>query len=109
MKLSDQQLHDLETDGFIILPDRFTQAEVEAIRSRLPRLFAEDSEANVIERHSGEVRTAMGLHLRDDLFDRPARRSFRTCAEPTLATIAVPRDVARPYLHAFRSRSSVRA
>lgn len=68
MQLSDQQLRDLETDGFIILPDCFSQAEVEAIRGRLPRLFAEDNEANVIERHSGEVRTAMGLHLRDDLF-----------------------------------------
>ena len=68
MQLSDQQLQDLETDGFIILPDCFSQAEVEAIRGRLSRLFAEDNEANVIERHSGEVRTAMGLHLRDDLF-----------------------------------------
>ncbi len=68
MQLSDQQLRDLETDGFLILPDCFTQAEVEAIRGRLPRLFSEDSEANIIERHSGEVRTAMGLHLRDALF-----------------------------------------
>ena len=68
MRLSRQQLQDLETDGFLILPERFSQDEAAAIRDRLPRLFAEDSEANVIERHSGEVRTAMGLHLRDDLF-----------------------------------------
>lgn len=68
MQLSDQQLRDLETDGFIILPNHFSEAEAAAIRSRLPRLFAEDSEANIIERHSGEVRTAMGLHLRDKLF-----------------------------------------
>ncbi len=68
MQLSKQQLQDLETNGFLILPEHFSPAEVEAIRSRLPRLFAEDSEANIIERHSGEVRTAMGLHLRDELF-----------------------------------------
>ena len=68
MQLNDQQLEELDTNGFIILPERFSHGEVEAIRSRLPRLFAEASEANVIERHSGVVRTAMGLHLRDELF-----------------------------------------
>lgn len=39
-----------------------------AIRSRLPRLFSQRDKANVIERNSGVVRTAMGLHLRDELF-----------------------------------------
>lgn len=68
MQLSNQQLHDLETNGFAILPGRFSPAEVGTIRGRLARLFVEESEANIIERHSGEVRTAMGLHLRDDLF-----------------------------------------
>ncbi len=68
MQLTDAQREQLETDGFIILADRFSAAEVEAIRSRLPRLFSQDDEANVIERNSGVVRTAMGLHLRDDLF-----------------------------------------
>ena len=68
MNLSKRQLQDLETNGFIILPDRFSEAEVAAIQGRLPRIFAEDCEANVIERHSGQVRTAMGLHLRDALF-----------------------------------------
>lgn len=88
MQLSDQQLRDLETDGFIILPDRFTQAEVEAIRGRLPRLFVEDSEANVIERHSGEVRTAMGLHLRDDLFADLVRHP--RLIEPALQVLQEP-------------------
>ena len=68
MKLTDAELEQLETDGFIVLPDRFSAAEVAAIRSRLPGLFSERNEANVIERHSGVVRTAMGLHLRDALF-----------------------------------------
>ena len=68
MTLTDAQLAQLETDGFVVLPDRFTPAEVAAIRACLPRLFAERSDANIIERHSGAVRTAMGLHLRDPLF-----------------------------------------
>lgn len=68
MKLSHQETEALERDGFIILPERFSMDEVAAIRTRLPALFAEQSAANVIERHSGVVRTAMGLHLRDPLF-----------------------------------------
>ena len=68
MKLTDSQLKQLETDGFIILPDRFSESEVAAIHSRLPTLFSQRDESNVIERNSGVVRTAMGLHLRDKLF-----------------------------------------
>ena len=68
MQLSDGQLERLEAEGFLIIPDLFSDAEVAAIRSRLPRLFAERSEANIAERNSGVVRTAMGLHLRDALF-----------------------------------------
>ncbi|MBB3063749.1 phytanoyl-CoA dioxygenase family protein [Limibacillus halophilus] len=68
MKLTDAQIKQLETDGFIIIPERFTQAEVAAIRSRLPQIFSQHHEANIIERNSGVVRTAMGLHLRDNLF-----------------------------------------
>ena len=68
MKLTDAQREELEAKGFVILPDRFSRAEVAAIRSRLPALFSQRDEANVIERGSGVVRTAMGLHLRDALF-----------------------------------------
>lgn len=73
MKLSDAQLADLDRDGFLILPDLFTEAEVAAIRGRLPALFEADHPGNIVERGSGEVRTAMGLHLRDPLFARLAR------------------------------------
>ncbi len=68
MQLSDAEIAQLESDGFIVLPGLFSDAEVAAIRARLPRLFSEHSEANIIERNSGVVRTAMGLHLRDALF-----------------------------------------
>ena len=88
MQLSNRQLQDLETNGFVILPDRFSPPEVEAIRGRLPRLFAEDSEANVIERHSGEVRTAMGLHLRDELFADLVRHP--RLIEPALQVLKEP-------------------
>lgn len=73
MRLTDTELKQLDRDGFLILPDRFSLDEVAAIRARLPRLFKEAHPANVVEKASGVVRTAMGLHLRDDLFARLVR------------------------------------
>ena len=67
MKLSEAQLERLAAEGFLVLPDRFSAREAAAIRARLPRLFSEKNEANIVERNAGVVRTAMGLHLRDDL------------------------------------------
>ena len=73
MKLSGQQLRNLDRDGFLVLPALFSAGEVAAIRARLPALLAQDHPGNVIERASGEVRTTMGLHLRDPLFARLVR------------------------------------
>lgn len=73
MFLSDDQRAGLDRDGFLILPDVFTPHEVETIRARLPALLAEDHPANIVEQASGEVRTAMGLHLRDETFSRLVR------------------------------------
>ncbi len=68
MQLSSQQLADFERDGFLILPDLFSPDEVAILRAALPAVFAEDTPANVVEKASGQVRTAMGLHLRHPTF-----------------------------------------
>ena len=73
MQLSSQQLNDLNRDGFLILPSLFTHDEVNASQSRMPALLSEDNEANIIEKDSGEVRTAMGLPLRDELIAKLVR------------------------------------
>ncbi len=68
MLLSADQLDALNREGYLVLPDLFTAAEVDALRDRLPVLFADGHEGNIIERESGEVRTSMGLHLRDECY-----------------------------------------
>ena len=65
MRLTVDQRESLEREGFLVLPGIFTDAEVDLVRSRLPGLFAADHPGNIVERSSGEVRTTMGLHLRD--------------------------------------------
>jgi len=73
MQLSDEQLQSLNTQGFLVLPGLFSSTEVDALHERLPVLFADGHEGNIIERASGEVRTSMGLHLRDERFDALVR------------------------------------
>ena len=73
MLLTADQLATFHRDGLLVLPDLFTRDEVAAITDRLPRLFAERRPENFRERASDVVRTAMALHLRDDLFARLVR------------------------------------
>jgi len=73
VKLSEEQLARFAQDGLLILPGLFSAAEVALMRGRLPTLFSEDSPANIREKDSDEVRTAMGLHLRDQVFAKLVR------------------------------------
>ncbi len=73
MELSAEQLAAFEKDGFLILPELFSADEVAQLNAAMADVFAEDSEANVIEKKSGEVRTAMGLHERHETFARLVR------------------------------------
>ncbi|MEN8261171.1 MAG: phytanoyl-CoA dioxygenase family protein [Pseudomonadota bacterium] len=73
MKLDDAQLEQFDRDGFLIFPDLFSAAEIAAVRSELPALFAEDTDANITEKKGGAVRTSMGLHLRNNMFGKLVR------------------------------------
>lgn len=73
MVLTAAQLQEVEDNGFIILPDLFSTGEVAALKKPLKELFADGHDANIIEKESGAVRTAMGLHLRDDTYARAVR------------------------------------
>ena len=88
MRLSEEQLASLHSQGFLVLPDLFSGAEVDALRSRLPALFADGHEGNIVERESGEARTSMGLHLRDECFDVLTRHP--RLVEPALQILGEP-------------------
>ena len=68
MRLNETQLKEIEELGYIILPNCFSSEEVINIRKEMKTVFDEKTEANIIEKSSGAVRTAMGLHLRNKLF-----------------------------------------
>ncbi|HLB43972.1 MAG TPA: phytanoyl-CoA dioxygenase family protein [Candidatus Limnocylindrales bacterium] len=73
MNLTHDQLDRLDRDGFLVLPNLFSTAEVAVLRAELPRLFAEDTAANFREKRGGSVRTAMGLHRRSAVYARLVR------------------------------------
>jgi ectoine hydroxylase len=73
VRLSPAELERFHEDGFLVLPGLFSRDEVDVLRAELSRLCAEDCPANIREKLSGEVRTAMGLHMRSELFARLCR------------------------------------
>lgn len=73
MRLTPEQLQRFEQDGFLILPGLFSTAEVGVLRAAMDRVFREESRANITEKHSQVVRTAMALHQRDETFAKLVR------------------------------------
>ncbi len=73
MRLDTAQLARFHEDGFLILPQLFSIEEVELIRAQLPAVFAERCPQNFREKETDVVRTAMGLHLRNEVFARLVR------------------------------------
>ena len=69
MKLNGKQLKEIDENGYVILQDWFSNEEVNNLREEMKIVFNDKTEANVVEKSSGEVRTAMGLHLRSKIFD----------------------------------------
>ncbi|HEU4556503.1 MAG TPA: phytanoyl-CoA dioxygenase family protein [Longimicrobium sp.] len=73
MYITEQQLQDYRRDGFLILPGLFGPDEVEAMKAELPRLFAEDTPARVMEKETGVVRSVYGSHRNSEVFERLVR------------------------------------
>src|SRR5215472_6394551 len=86
MRLTPTQVARFQEDGFLVLPDLFSPREVAVLRAAAQTVFAEESPANVREKLSGKVRTAMGLHLRHDIFARLVRHP--RFVEPAMQLLA---------------------
>jgi ectoine hydroxylase len=73
MKLSNDAIAEFERNGILTLPKLFSEREVDRLTEALEPLMREEVPANIREKSSGEVRTAMGLHLRSDVYSRLVR------------------------------------
>ena len=67
--LTPDQLETFHRDGVLVLPGRFGPDDLAELDAVLPELMAQECPENIREKSSGVVRTAMGLHLRNERFD----------------------------------------
>jgi hypothetical protein len=73
MRITAEQLESYRDNGFLLLPECFSQAEAGVLKAELPKIFAEDLPRRVVEKEGSVVRSVYGTHQRNDLFRRLSR------------------------------------
>lgn len=70
MKLTNEQLQQFETEGWVLLPEVFSSAEVEILTGELPKIFRLQREEVWREKDGESVRTAFAAHKYNEAFER---------------------------------------
>ena len=73
MKLTEQQLEQFNTEGWILLPGLFRQQEIDVLKGELPKIFAMRREEVWREKDGKAVRTAFAAHTYNEAFRRLGR------------------------------------
>ncbi|MDJ0515424.1 MAG: phytanoyl-CoA dioxygenase family protein [Trichodesmium sp. MO_231.B1] len=68
MKLTTEQIDQYNNQGFLLIPDLFSQEEVSLMQAQLPSLMAEDVPGQVLEKDRKTVRALHGCHLFNKVF-----------------------------------------
>ena len=73
MKLTPEQLHQFDRDGYLFFPSLFSEREVKALTDEVPALFAQRRPENVREKDSDAVRINFAAHMYNAMFARLGR------------------------------------
>ena len=73
MELDQDQLEQFDTEGWVFLPDVFSQAEMDVLSGELPGIFAMDRDEVWREANGEAVRTAFAAHYYNEAFRRLGR------------------------------------
>jgi ectoine hydroxylase len=95
MKLTEPQLENFADQGYLFLPEVFTEAEVGVLMAQLPRIFAEGRRENVREKDGKTVRTTFAAHTFNEAFRRLGRHP--RLIEPVRQILGGP-----VYMHQFK-------
>jgi len=95
MQLSDEQISQFESDGYLFFPDLFSQEEIARLNGELPTIFAQRREENVREKENDVVRSAFAVHTYNEIFGRMARHPRLLC--PVIQILDGP-----VYMHQFK-------
>jgi ectoine hydroxylase-related dioxygenase (phytanoyl-CoA dioxygenase family) len=72
MQLNQEQLTFYSENGFLLLSECFSPAEVKRLRAELPAVVEEDSPRKVVEKEGEVVRSIYGSHTDSEIFRRLA-------------------------------------
>ena len=70
MKLTKYQLSHFDTEGWVLLKNRFSQTEIDVLNRELPKIFAMRREEVWREKDGESVRTAFAAHTYNEAFNR---------------------------------------
>ena len=73
MKLTDDQVRQFDTEGYLFLPEVFSRPEIDVMRAELPAIFAARRPENVREKTGDVVRTSFAVHTYNPVFGALAR------------------------------------
>ena len=95
MKLTKDQLSHFHTEGWLLLKNRFSQAEIDVLKNELPKIFAMRREEVWREKDGEAVRTAFAAHTYNEAFDRLGRHPC--LIEPVMQLLDGP-----VYMHQYK-------
>jgi len=99
MRLTNEQLESYVRDGFLLLTDYFSPAEIEILLTETGLIFAEDTPRRILEK-SGAVRTVFASHQTSEVFRCLSR--LARLVEPTREILG-----SEVYIHQFKINAKV--
>jgi ectoine hydroxylase len=94
MRLTANQIASFHEDGFLVVPDWFSPAEVDLLRRETYQEFEHDQPGRILEKN-GAVRTVFAAHKTNDAFARLTR--LRKMAVPAAQLLG-----SEVYVHQFK-------
>jgi len=73
--MTTDQLKTYQDQGYILLPEHFSSAEVAVMNEQLPAVFTEETPGRIQEKELGVIRSVYGSHAANDLFHRLTRQA----------------------------------
>ena len=95
MNLIKEQLEQFDTEGWVLLPDLFSQEEIDVLKGELPKIFAMRREEVWRESDGEAVRTAFAAHTYNEAFGRLGRHP--RLIEPVVQLLEGP-----VYMHQYK-------
>jgi len=95
MKLTDEQLTEFDREGWVFLPDVFSQDEIDVLTGEVPKIFAEHRKEVWRESGGEAVRTAFAAHTYNEAFRRLG--AHPRLLEPVMQLVDGP-----VYMHQFK-------